>query len=344
MLNIQTVAHLARLLEITPRRLIEVADSASTYYEELILIDPARPDKVRDILNVTGCLRRLQGLLHDKVLVPARRPSMYSHGGIRGRNIKSNAAPHLGSTFLYTTDIADFYPSVHHTKVYKLFTNDFSCSPDVGRICTKLCTHQFHMPLGLITSPILADCLMKPADHRIGRMCEQHELVYSRYVDDITISGRYPVDSGSHPKLVTRILAEYGFRTNPNKEDKGRLSEEKCITKLCVRKGRLDVSREYLAEIRAQLERAALLGQGGESPGTYYAPSQIFGRIQFIAWVNPGRRHGLMRKYRSIDWKAVEAEATARGLVRVRKRLIRKSQFESDEGKGNISNKVATLC
>ena len=103
MLNIQTVAHLARLLETTPRRLIEVADSASSYYEELILIDPARPDKVRDILNVRGCLRRLQGLLHDKVLVPAHRPSMYSHGGIRGRNIKSNATKHLRSTFLYTT-------------------------------------------------------------------------------------------------------------------------------------------------------------------------------------------------------------------------------------------------
>ena len=343
MLNIQTVAHLARLLETTPRRLIEVADSASSYYEELILIDPARPDKVRDILNVIGCLRRLQGLLHDKVLVPARRPSMYSHGGIRGRNIKSNATPHLGSTFLYTTDIADFYPSVHYSKVYKLFTNDFSCSADVGRICTKLCTHQFHMPLGLITSPILADCLMKPADRRIGRMCEQHELVFSRYVDDIGISGRYPVDSGSYPRLVTRILGEYGFSTNPNKEDKGRLSEEKHITKLRVRRERLNVSREYLAEIRAQLESAALLSQGGDSTGAYYAPCQIYGRIRFIAWVNPGRRHELMRKYRSINWKSVEAEAKARGLVQVRKRLVRKSQFESDEGRGSSSHKLATL-
>jgi len=336
MLNIQTVAHLARLLETTPHRLIQVANSAPSYYEKLILIDPARPDKVRDILNVVGGLRQLQRLLHDKVLVPARRPSMYSHGGIRGRSIKSNARPHMGSTFLYTTDIADFYPIVHHTKVYKLFTDTFSCSADVGRICTKLCTHQFHMPLGLITSPILADCLMEPSDRRIGRMCEQHELVYSRYVDDITISGRYPIVSGSYPTLVTMILGEYGFRTNPIKEDKGRLSEGKRITKLCVKRGRLDVSREYLAEINAQLESAASLGGGGggESTGAYYTSGQIYGRIRFIAWINPGRRRELMRKYRSIDWKAVEEEASARGFVQVRKRLVKKSQIRSIVGRG----------
>ena len=141
---------------------------------------------------------------------------------------------------------------MHFRDVYKLFTNDFECSPDVAHICTKLCTRDFHMPLGLITSPILADCLMAPADRRIGRMCEQDGLVYSRYVDDITISSGYPVDSGSYPDLVRKILRGYGFTTH--NEYAGRMSAEIPITKLYPRRGRLDVTPAYLAQVKAQLE------------------------------------------------------------------------------------------
>jgi hypothetical protein len=324
-------------LEVSPRRLVEVAETAPSYYEDLVLIDPARPNKVRAVLNVVGPLRRLQRLLHDRVLSPARRPTKYSHGGIPGRNIRTNAAPHLESTYVYTTDIADFYPSVHYTAVYKLFAGEFACSPDVARICTKLCTRDFHMPLGLITSPILADCLMERADRRIGRMCERSGLIYTRYVDDLTISSAYPVESGSYPKLISKILCDYGFKTNPTKEDMGRLSEGKRITKLCVKRGRLDVSPEYLASIRSQLENAAVLARGGDLDEPYYTPAQIHGRIQFVVWVNLGRRRELMRAYRSVDWEAVEREALARGLVQVRKRLVKKLHFERSDFEGQVS-------
>ena len=328
MLGIRKVEHLAMRLEVPPRRLVQVADAAPSYYEELVLLDPARPDKVREVLNVVGSLRLLQRRLHDSVLAPARKPSKYSHGGVRSRNIKTNAAPHVGSPFVHTTDIADFYPSVHFGAIYRLFTNDFECSPDVARICTKLCTRDHHTPLGLITSPILADCLMGPADRRIGRMCEQLELAYSRFVDDITMSGGYPIDSGSARDLVRKVLRDYGFETNPQKERTGRMSEENAITKLYVKRGRLDVTRAYLTEVRSQLDTAAILARGGEIAAPYYTAAQILGRIHFIAWVNPGRRHELIRLFRSIDWKGVEAEAGARGLVRVRKRLVKKTDFE----------------
>jgi RNA-directed DNA polymerase len=331
MLNIGSVGLLARRLSTTTRRLIDAAERASSYYEDLILVDPARPDKVRDILNPIGPLRRFQRRLHDLLLAPVHRPSRYSHGGIRGRNVKSNASPHLRSTFVYTTDIANFYPSIHYTRVYTLFTDYFECSPDVARICTKLCTHRHHLPLGLITSPILADCFMKRADFRIGRMCERSGLAYSRYVDDITISASYPIESGSVPKLVTEILQDFGLRTNPKKEDMGRFSEGRRITKLEIRRGRPDVSREYLADVNAQIDAAGSFARGGDWQGTYYTPSQIYGRIAFISWINPGRRRALMRRYRVIDWAEVESAALARGLVAPRKKLLKKPATNPNE-------------
>ena len=184
---------------------------------------------------------------------------------------------------------------------------------------------------GLITSPILADCLMVSADRRIGTMCSRSGLVYTRYVDDITLSGSYPIVSGSFPKLVREIIGSCGFKLNTSKDDDGRLSDGKCITKLRINRGRVDIRPDYLAGIHLQITHAAILAEGGECAGPYYTPGQIRGRIQFVSWINPNRQRDLMKRYRSVPWKKVEEEALRRGLVAVRKKLIKASTAGTTE-------------
>ena len=94
-----------------------------------------------------------------------------------------------------------------------------------------------------------------------------------------------------------------------------------------IHRGKLDISPEYLTKVNQQLIDAAKLGSGAEEVGVYYTPAQIFGRIQFIGWVNQGHLGLLMTRYNSIDWSGVEAEAAARGLVAPRKILMRKSSL-----------------
>jgi RNA-directed DNA polymerase len=212
MLNIQKIEHMARILGTSPSRLMAVADAADSYYENLVLLDPARPDKSREVVNVMGDLRRLQSLLHTNLLKPRHKPSIFSHGGIQGRHIRSNAEAHQASVFVFKTDVENFYPSISHHRVYRLFSGAFGCSPDVARVCTRLCTYRWRLSLGLITSPILADCLMKPVDIRIGAMCKKHELIYTRFVDDITLSARFPVESGSFMKIEDRHGDPQGAR------------------------------------------------------------------------------------------------------------------------------------
>ncbi len=173
MLHIRQVKHLARRLGITVKVLEKVAETVAEtperWCEELVLLDPAKPTKPRCVLNVRGQLRQLQSRMLRNVLLPALPASRYSHGGVRGRHIKTNLEPHLESTFVFTTDISNFYPSISHDRVYRLFTKTLECSPDVARLCTRLCTYDHHLALGLITSPILADQVMHVIDERIGR-------------------------------------------------------------------------------------------------------------------------------------------------------------------------------
>lgn len=334
MLQIHQVKHLAKALEIGEAKLAEVADSPERYCEELVLLDPAKPDKPRDVLSVTGILRQLQRRLYQRILLPKLIPSEFSHGGVKGRHIKSNVAPHLSSTFVFTTDVASFYPTVSHNRVYRLFADTFECAPDVARICTRLCTYQHHLALGLITSPILADQVMKVVDARIGAACEKTGLAYTRFVDDITISGVFdlsPKASGL-PKLVERILADHGFAANPSKNQFGRLSEGIPITKVTVRRGHIDVRRDYIAELERQIRDAASLSNDGEFDGPYYTEAQIRGRVQFVAWINPGRRRDLLRRFNSVNWESAKAEAKIRGLWAARKLLGKRPTSKGHTG------------
>lgn len=315
MLYLRRVEQLAEVLNTSAARLSRVADNTDKYVKEKTIVSPSKPGRSRQVICVTGALRGFQAALHSKLLLPRHRPSVHSHGGIRGRNIKTNMVPHLESGFVFCADISDCYPSIHYKRVYELFVNDFACSPDVARICTKMCTFHHHLALGLITSPILADCILLKVDHRIRALRIKHGLVYTRFVDDITISGPFDIETGSIPKIVGEILGCYGFKLNESKQEIGRFTDGVSVTGLRNKRGRLDVRKEYVERVHGQLDDALRLARGEATVGDFYTPGQLYGRISFITWVNPGHRRLLMRKYRSIDWEAAEAEAGRRGLI-----------------------------
>jgi hypothetical protein len=211
MLNIATPHQLARLLEVSARRLYAVCDYADAYYQELVLSDPAKPDKKPRMVESPKCqMRSLQQCLYHRVLALRLDRSPYSHGGVPGRNILSNARPHVGQRFLFTTDIANFYPSVHWTRVLKLFAA-LNCSEPVARICTRICTYKNHLSQGLLTSPILADQLMRPVDERIGSACQKLGAVYTRYVDDLAVSAPFDLQESGVPGLVYASSARTGL-------------------------------------------------------------------------------------------------------------------------------------
>jgi RNA-directed DNA polymerase len=325
MLRIQPVKHLAGRLGVTVHDVEKVAEAPERWCEELLLLDPAKPTKPRDVLNVVGPLRQMQSRMLRKILLPALPISPVSHGGVRHRHIKSNVEPHLESAFVFTADVSNFYPSVSYDRVYRLFWKTFECSPDVAHFCTRLCTYDYHLALGLITSPILADQIMHPVDARISRACGNAGLVYTRYVDDLTISGGYDLKKSGFPALVQRILEEHGFVLNPEKHCFGRLQDGIPITKIRVKRGRLDVRRKYLAEFERQLADAKRLAAGDEFDGPYFTEGQLRGRLHFVCWVNPGRRRLLLRQFNAIGWNKVREEAERRGLVALKKRLIKRT-------------------
>jgi len=326
MLRIRQTKHLLKALNVTWAELTEVIQSPSAYYEHLILTDPQKPNKKRSVVNVTGRMRSLQSRLYRRVLLPKLTPSVHSHGGVAGRSIKTNVSEHLGSAYAYKTDVRDFYPSIHYSRVYKLFTGRLECSPDVARICTKICTYKHHLALGLICSPILADQILEKADRRIGGACKKSGLVYTRFVDDIAISGPFDLEQSGFASLVGRILEQEGFDVHPEKDTFGKLTEGLSITSLREVRDHLDVRREYLDELTRQIADAVSLAKDEEFTGPYYTAAQILGRVRFVCWINPGRRRDLVRRFRSVNWKQVRIIARKRGYEASKRTLRKESE------------------
>ncbi len=318
---------LARTLGVSREQLQRVLDRAEDCYERLQLYDPAKPDKIRNVVDVRNPLRRLQSRFYRNVLLRKLTISPYNHGGVRGRHIKTHFSPHAKSVFVFKADVSNFYPSIHHTRVYRLFLNRFKCVPDVARLCTRLCTYEHHLALGLITSPILADQVFADTDRRIGAACKKAGLVYTRFVDDLTISGPYDLQQSGIPNLIARILEEHGLAVNTQKNQFGRLADGISITGIRLsRRGRPDVKREYADEVEKQLEDARSLERGDAIERPYYTKVQIAGRIHFIRWINKQRGEELLRTYRKIRWSAVEQQARAQDLIVSQKQLTKRGQ------------------
>ena len=123
------------MLGIPARELRAGLGTLDKCFREYYLIDPAKPDKRREVLDIRKHWRVYLDRLYNRLLLPKLRPSIYSHGGVRGRSIITNASMHTDSIYAYTADISNFFPSIHYTRIYKLFTRLLT---DLHQIITRL--------------------------------------------------------------------------------------------------------------------------------------------------------------------------------------------------------------
>src|SRR5262249_20589174 len=152
------------------------------------------------------------------LLLPKLHPTKCSHGGVRRRSPLTNARAHLGNTFAFVADISGFFPAISISRVYEMFCRH-ACRAEVARMLTRLCTFDYHLAIGLVTSPIIANEIFRPIDERIEHACRRMNLVYTRFMDDITISGKFELsDSGIHAS-VRNIIERHGFKLADEKTD-----------------------------------------------------------------------------------------------------------------------------
>ena len=133
-------------------------------------------------------LKIIQTNIKNRILAPIILPDCV-HGGVKKRSNISNAKPHQGNKYQFTTDLQEFYPNITSQRVYDTFIL-LKFSPHFSHWLTKLTTLKYELPQGTPTSPHIANLVFLETDLKLIDLCNKNGLSYTRYVDDLTFSSQ----------------------------------------------------------------------------------------------------------------------------------------------------------
>lgn len=235
-------------------------------------------------------------------------PSQHAHGFRTGRSIVSNARPHVGAHLVVNVDLKDFFPTVTYRRVKGLFRK-LGYSEEVATVLGLLCTEPDtvqteldgvtyyvaqgtrHLPQGAPTSPAITNLLCWRLDQRLSGFARKHQLVYTRYADDLTLSAPGGVDPhvGAILAVVDKVARAEGFAVHPDKISVKRRGRRQEVTGVIVNE-RLGVDRRTLRRFRAflfQLEKDGPVGKRWGNGGDPIASA--IGFANYVFMVDPER-------------------------------------------------------
>ncbi|MBF0155167.1 MAG: RNA-directed DNA polymerase [Magnetococcales bacterium] len=170
--------------------------------------------------------RRFEIFIRD---IDRRYPHPCSYGYVRGRNTLDNAKLHIGASVILHADISNFFHSIKIDRIKKLFIS-YGIDATIANYLSEIVTLNGSLPLGVHTSPMLANVCCLDLDDKLYKLSQRYSCAYSRYADDISISGS---DLPSKDE-VEMIFSEEGFVLSQNKFSISKLGQKHFVTGLSV--------------------------------------------------------------------------------------------------------------
>lgn len=290
-----------------------------------------RPGRAPRLLEVPAPrLRRVQRTVLDEVIagLPAHPAA---HGFVPGRDVLTGAREHVGREVVVRADLSSFFASVTAGRVYRTL-RALGHPEAVAHVLTGLCTNrapvhvlaamprggsdaerhalrrslaQPHLPQGAPTSPHLANLALHRLDVRVAAYADACGAVYTRYADDLVLSGGTDVARRVGPLLdgVRRIVRDEGYRLNESKTRVQPRHRRQAVTGVVVN-DRLGVGRREVDALRAQLHNCARHGpasQDRDGHGDGFR-AHLEGRVSWVEHVHPGRGSALREQLDRIAW------------------------------------------
>lgn len=307
--RIESCGDLADWLHIAPAELDWYADlkdlntragaSGLQHYHWRLL--PKKSGGVRVIEAPKRNLKEIQRRILAEILelVPAH-PAV--HGFVKGRSIRTFAAPHAGRSVVLRMDLQDFFPGFRAARIQALFRT-FGYPEAVADRLGGLCTNALrgreapeiyrrpHLPQGAPTSPALANICSYRLDCRLAGLAEAAAVDYTRYADDLAFSGGPDFVRGAKrfSAHVAAILLDEGFAVNFRKTRIMRQGVRQHLAGLVVN-SHVNVDRGDYDELKAILTNCVRHGLESQNRKAHPAfREHLAGRVGFVESVNLAR-------------------------------------------------------
>lgn len=184
-------------------------------------------------------------------------PHARTFGYVGGRNIRENARDHCGHRHLISIDLKDFFPSIKADRI-SAFLQSTTMTPTVADLLSRFVTIGGALPLGLPTSPTIANAICLPMDIELQSLAQRYGSTFSRYADDITFSSDEALPSQED---IAACIQKRKFEVAESKTRKSKLGQAHYVTGLSVSDpAQPHVPREKKRRLRQELYYAGKHG------------------------------------------------------------------------------------
>lgn len=226
---------------------------------------PKRRHGTRTIAQPSRELKAIQRIILDEVLwkFPVHAAAT---GYIEGRNILHNATAHMANRALLKLDFKDFFPSITVNDwrrvidssavgfdEYEIWLSSMILFWGRGSTLPKC------LSIGAPTSPALSNVILYDLDVQLAAAAASTKTTYTRYADDITVSGPTVADLRGFENIARTIVhATSSPRLIFNEEKRGIYTsgQRRMVTGLVLTPvGGVSIGRERKRLISAMLHR-----------------------------------------------------------------------------------------
>ena len=279
------IRHLSLLLGVSEGFLNSIHNASKYHYRNFSI--KKRGGGQREIEAPRSALKKCQNWVLKEVIEKIRSHDAAT-GFRKGCSVVKHAARHVGNSSTLKMDFKDFFPSIKKRRIVALFEY-LGYSKSVSLYLASICCLGDRLPQGAPTSPSLSNIVARKFDARVTALANKRGWRYSRYADDIAITGHDVRFSLS--KLIAAIAKNEGFEINDSKSRLMRPGSRRIITGVAIRNSSLTLPRPYRRELVQEVHYISKYGVFSHASKTKQRDplllERIKGKLAFWLQVEP---------------------------------------------------------
>ena len=185
-----------------------------------------------------------------------------------GVSIKDHAAVHAANRYLLKLDFQDFFPSILGTHFLMHLKSHMKISEEDANLLMRLLfrfdreTQDYVLSIGAPSSPAVSNTVMYDFDNALTNFCKAHDIIYTRYADDLALSTSKPKvldDAFQFIKQLCREMPYPRLQLNDAKTVFTSKKHRRQLTGLILtNEGKPSLGREKKRLIRSMAHRFSL--------------------------------------------------------------------------------------
>lgn len=301
--------------------------------------------ELRDVYDPHQLIRRIQKRINNRIFKELIVWPGFMYGSVptnkeekkKGieRHYIACAQKHCNAKTILKVDIKSFFDNIHRDIVHDVFSKVLKFKGDALEYLTNICCYEENIVQGALTSSYIASLCLFDVETEVVKRAERKKLVYTRLVDDITVSSK-SVNYNMNQILehIKDMLAGKDLPINEEKTQVHNISTESLkVHGLRISFNEPRLPSEEVGRIRASvhnLEQLAKKNNSITSIAFRIEYNRSVGRVNKLGRVNHNKYKEL-----TLRLKAIQPKAAKRDIIKIDRAI----NFLENSYKGGNSNK-----